>query len=154
MAAGQQLDLDSQRVGAAVDAGSRGAAGRMRRIHRLKTGRLMGAAVALGAACGGMRGRRLHRACAAGEVLGVAFQIADDLLDESATAAQLGKTAGKDRAQGKLAAPAVLGTAGAARAARRGLEKALAELSDVLALRAPHPPRLSGLAWLLVERLR
>jgi farnesyl diphosphate synthase len=154
MAAGQQLDLESEREGAAPGGGGAGAARRMRQIHRLKTGRLMGAAVALGAACGGLSGDRVQRARAAGETLGVAFQIADDLLDESSTAAQLGKTAGKDRAQGKLTAPAVLGSSAAARAARRGLDDALAALGAAVAPRATLPSRLVGLTQLLVERAR
>jgi geranylgeranyl pyrophosphate synthase len=48
-----------------------------------------------------------------GVALGLAFQIVDDLLDEEETSATLGKTAGKDAAQGKLTYPALFGAAAA-----------------------------------------
>ncbi|MGH7619133.1 MAG: polyprenyl synthetase family protein, partial [Gemmatimonadaceae bacterium] len=48
-----------------------------------------------------------------GEAVGLAFQIADDVLDVTSTTAQLGKTAGRDAALGKSTYPALLGIPGA-----------------------------------------
>jgi geranylgeranyl pyrophosphate synthase len=111
MAAGQQWDLEG--VGPTPDRPG------LERIHRLKTGALLGAAVSLGAACAGRRGADLERAEAAGVELGIAFQMVDDVLDETAPAEVLGKSPGKDAVQGKVTATRVFGA-----------EAALAEAED------------------------
>lgn len=78
-------------------------------IHRNKTGRLFTASVLLGGLLGGAGEETLDRLRAYGDSLGLAFQIVDDLLDITESSATLGKTAGKDVAQGKLTFPALLG---------------------------------------------
>jgi geranylgeranyl pyrophosphate synthase len=72
------------------------------RIHRHKTGCLLRASVELGAILAGVDGRRRTHFCDFGEDLGLAFQVADDILDTTADAADLGKSPGKDEAAGKL----------------------------------------------------
>ncbi|NZA28057.1 polyprenyl synthetase family protein [Luteimonas sp. SJ-92] len=94
----------------------------LERLHAMKTGALLRAAVRLGAiAAGADASARMHldRYAAA---LGLGFQIRDDLLDIEGDSATLGKTAGKDAAQAKATFPAVLGV----EASRRRL----AELDD------------------------
>ena len=94
-------------------------------IHENKTGRLLTAAAVLGGILGGASQDQLAALERFGRATGLAFQIVDDLLDVEEDAATLGKTAGKDLAQGKLTYPALIG-AGAARAeARRQLEIAV-----------------------------
>ena len=95
--------------------GSRGRArrSRLRRIHALKTGRLIRLSLELGALHAGADEDRLRAVSRYGDALGLLFQIADDLLDVTQTSETLGKTAGKDSAQEKLTYPAVFGLEGA-----------------------------------------
>jgi geranylgeranyl diphosphate synthase type II len=78
-------------------------------IHRNKTGKLITASVLLGGLLGGGSETQLDALRRYGDALGLAFQIVDDLLDIEESSATLGKTAGKDVAQGKLTFPALLG---------------------------------------------
>ena len=120
-------------------------------MHRMKTGALIRAAVRLGAACGAAaRAPPKRRALDAyADAAGLAFQVVDDVLDVEGSAATLGKTAGKDAAQGKPTFVSLLGLAGgqgtrggAARRGARGARAAsaraarrLAELADWIVLR-------------------
>ena len=141
MAGGQAIDL----------AGGDGVLshGELEAMHRMKTGALIRAAVRLGAQCGapltGTAMAALDRYAAA---TGLAFQIIDDILDVEGTSASLGKTAGKDVAQGKptfvtsLGLPVAKSKAEAlrleARAALAPLgtsARRLAELADWMVLR-------------------
>jgi geranylgeranyl diphosphate synthase, type II len=78
-------------------------------IHRNKTGRLLTASAVLGGLLGGASDEQLEALRRYATALGMAFQIVDDLLDIEESSATLGKTAGKDEAQGKLTWPALLG---------------------------------------------
>jgi len=75
---------------------------RLDRIHRHKTGCLLRASVELGAILAGVDASSRRLFVDFGEDLGLAFQIADDLLDATADAEDLGKSPGKDEAAGKL----------------------------------------------------
>ena len=142
MAGGQQLDL--------VVSHGEGSLDDMLGIHRFKTGALLGASLALGAACAGSEGEALVRLGAAGVALGVAFQIVDDLLDESGEVARIGKSPGKDRAQGKLSATRVLEPAEAWEKAQSLLAGTQHELEQLGLL----TPRLKALTQHLVDRDR
>lgn len=78
-------------------------------IHRGKTGALIRAALHLGALPATDYAAHAATLDELGEQLGIAYQIADDILDATANSATLGKTAGKDAAQGKNTYPALLG---------------------------------------------
>ncbi len=110
MVGGQVEDLEA--TGAAPDGA------RLERIHRAKTGALIAAAVELGALLAGADTASRQAFSRFGQRLGLLFQIADDILDVTGTAASLGKSPGKDAAAGKLTYPAVWGM----EAARRELE--------------------------------
>lgn len=101
-------------------------------IHRNKTGRLITASVILGGLLGGGNEEVIDRLRRYGEALGLAFQIVDDLLDIEESSETLGKTAGKDVAQGKLTWPALLGVEAARAEASRQLEIALKN-ADIIA---------------------
>ncbi len=116
MVGGQVEDLEA--TGAAPDAG------RLERIHGAKTGALIGAAVELGALLAGAAAGRRAPFRAFGRRLGLLFQIADDILDVTGTAASLGKSPGKDATAGKLTYPNLHGLA----AARVHLEELAATL--------------------------
>jgi farnesyl diphosphate synthase len=111
MAGGQSLDLEA--TGVEIPEADRGA--RLRRIHAMKTGRLIRLSLELGALHAGADAGRLGGISRFGDALGLLFQIADDLLDVTQTSETLGKTAGKDSAQEKLTYPSVFGLAGAFR---------------------------------------
>ena len=82
---------------------------KLQRIHRMKTGALITAACRMGAISGRVDDARLQIIDALGRSIGLAFQIVDDLLDVTASEAQLGKRAGKDAQIGKLTYPVLLG---------------------------------------------
>jgi geranylgeranyl diphosphate synthase, type II len=78
-------------------------------IHRSKTGALITAPVVVGGIIAGANKPELDKLRAYGQRIGLAFQIADDILDVTSTSAQLGKTAGKDLAAHKATYPALHG---------------------------------------------
>jgi geranylgeranyl diphosphate synthase, type II len=82
----------------------------VRYIHERKTAALFESACRMGAIAGGAEVRLVHRLGGFGRQLGLAFQIADDLLDRTSTAAVLGKNVGKDADRNKQTYPACVGT--------------------------------------------
>ena len=100
-------------------------------IHRNKTGKLFTASVVLGGLLGGATEEQLDALRRYGDALGLAFQIVDDLLDIEESSATLGKTAGKDIAQGKLTWPALLG-ADSARAEVARLQEVALNSADMI----------------------
>ena len=98
-------------------------------IHTRKTGALIKASVKAGAILGGADGARLDAVTRYGEAIGLAFQIADDILDIEGTTEEIGKDAGSDEARGKATYPAVMGIAEAKRRAAELAEMALDALS-------------------------
>ena len=141
MAGGQAIDLAS--VGATL------AQDELEAMHRMKTGALIRASVRLGAACGrSLAAHEIAALDAYAAAAGLAFQVTDDVLDVEGSAGSLGKTAGKDAAQGKPTFVTCLGMA-AARARAEGLReearaalapfggagRRLAELADWIVLR-------------------
>ena len=112
----------------------------LRLIHRLKTGALLRTSLEIGAVLGGAdpAGRAALRAY--GEAIGLAFQIQDDILDATATEADLGKRAGKDAGRGKITYPSLLGLDGARKALSEATENALCHLATL-------PNRTSLAAW-------
>jgi geranylgeranyl diphosphate synthase type II len=98
-------------------------------IHTHKTGALLKASVKAGALLGGADDAGLAAMTRYGEAVGLAFQIADDILDIEGTTEQLGKDAGSDEARGKATYPAVMGIAEAKRRAGELVGMALDALS-------------------------
>lgn len=78
-------------------------------IHRHKTGALIAAACEIGAILGGGSDAEIQQLHEYGLAVGLAFQIADDILDEVSTRDTMGKTTGADRAKGKLTYPSQFG---------------------------------------------
>ncbi|MCL2030966.1 MAG: polyprenyl synthetase family protein [Oscillospiraceae bacterium] len=95
MAGGQQLDIEGGKPGADPLNEAIG-------VHSLKTGAMMAAAAQAGCILGGATETQCAHAVSFAKALGIAFQIRDDILDVEGDSDELGKTAGKDAAQGKL----------------------------------------------------
>jgi geranylgeranyl pyrophosphate synthase len=116
-------------------------------LMRDKTGALVACAVAGGALCGGADPAEIWPV---GMKLGLAFQIADDLLDLTADTATLGKRTGKDTEAGKSTLPALLGVD----EARRRAQSLLGEVLDALAPLGPPAEALRALARFVLFRGR
>ena len=145
MAGGQALDLMATNAPAAADAPAL-----LRKIHALKTGRLLRVSVELGAVLAGAPAPVLAAAGRYGESLGLLFQIADDILDVTQESSTLGKTAGKDAEQHKLTYPNLFGLDGA----RKELERALAATLDAARGLEGEPGVLAALAEYVARRDR
>ena len=141
MAGGQAIDL--AHVGVALDEPA------LRDMHARKTGALLRASVALGAACG--QPDTVTRAALDrfGDVIGLAFQVVDDILDVTQASDTLGKTAGKDEQQNKPTYVSVLGLQAAQALARQLREEATTALA---AAGLPDTERLQQVADLIISR--
>jgi farnesyl diphosphate synthase len=120
MAGGQMMDLAAD--GAEFDLAA------VTRLQQLKTGALIGCCLEAGAILGRVppEGRRPIRAYA--RDIGLAFQIADDLLDVEGVADVTGKAVGKDAAQGKATFVSLLGPARARQQAEMLVDQAIGHL--------------------------
>jgi geranylgeranyl pyrophosphate synthase len=98
-------------------------------VHRGKTGTPIRAACTLGGLAAGADQLTIDALGGYGEEIGLAFQIADDVLDATGTSTQLGKTAGRDQALSKSTYVRVLGVEGARAEAERLAERAVAHLA-------------------------
>jgi geranylgeranyl diphosphate synthase type II len=97
-------------------------------IHTHKTGALIKASVVAGALLAGAGGQQLAAITRYGEAAGLAFQIADDILDIEGTTEEIGKDAGSDEARGKATYPAVMGIAAAKEEAQAMMDEAMRTL--------------------------
>jgi len=97
-------------------------------MQAMKTGALIRASVRIGAILGGADGRTLSALTAYAEAAGRAFQLADDILDVTASAETMGKATGKDAEAGKQTLVASLGLEGARTALSRTVNEALLAL--------------------------
>ena len=119
-------------------------------IHSHKTGALIRAAVRMGAIAGGAAPETLEALTRYGEAAGLAFQVADDLLNATSTVEQLGKPVGSDAERHKLTYVSVHGLECARRRAR---ELAVEAVLAVKPLGTRAEP-LSALARYAVERVK
>jgi len=110
MVGGQMRDLEAAERGRA-DPGRTPDVEEVRAIHTGKTAALFTASLQLGAIAVDAEPELVAALAGAGERLGLAFQIVDDVLDEAGDASVMGKSTGKDRSQGKATYPAAVGVA-------------------------------------------
>ncbi len=139
MVGGQVLDIAENRP-AELDY--------LTRLHRMKTGALIRAACRMGVLAGGGGAAQLELAHVYGDAVGLAFQIADDVLDVTATAEAMGKPTGADAAAGRFTFPAVVGLERARAMADEHVARAIAAVRDL----EPEPGPLQALARYAVER--
>ena len=117
-------------------------------IHTHKTAALIRASIRSGAILAGASPAELKALGVAGDSLGLAFQIMDDILDITATSEELGKTAGKDQAQQKATYPAVHGI----EASRRRAQTLVADAHAALAPFGDRALPLHALGTFIIER--
>jgi geranylgeranyl diphosphate synthase type II len=117
-------------------------------IHINKTAKMFRCAAAMGAICGGASQKQFECLCEYGLQIGLAFQIADDILDETASSEQLGKTAGKDLKAAKCTYPSIVGL----EKARELQEKLTSEAVEMLKPFGLKADTLRQFAGVLLER--
>jgi geranylgeranyl pyrophosphate synthase len=141
MVGGQVLDMAGENRSLGLE--------ELRKIHRAKTGALITASVVLGA-LGSPRADDPTLAAFErfGREIGTAFQIVDDVLDETGDTITLGKRAGADRQAGKSTYPAAIGLEDSRRLAREHYQSALEALEGVTG----DTGMLRDIALLIVDR--
>jgi geranylgeranyl pyrophosphate synthase len=120
MVGGQWLDLEAERRWLPLDD--------LMAVHRGKTGALIRAACALGGIAAEGAPAQVAALTAYGEDVGLAFQVADDVLDATGTSEELGKTAGRDAELAKSTYVSLLGVAAARAEAERLAHRAVEHL--------------------------
>jgi geranylgeranyl diphosphate synthase, type II len=144
MIGGQVVDIESEGVTPTAEL--------VETIHRAKTGALITTSIVSGAIYGSsghaMPEGSLSRIREFGEKAGLAFQIVDDILDMTQSSAELGKTAGKDRASVKATWPAVFGI----EQSRRDADQLIADGFAALEPFGPAGNALKTLAGYLAAR--
>jgi geranylgeranyl pyrophosphate synthase len=142
MVGGQVLDIEAEGKEITLD--------ELERIHRAKTGALITASAVMGAIAAQAEDGTVEGIRAYGEHIGLAFQIVDDVLDQTGTSDELGKTAGKDALRLKPTFATLLGTDAANEEARQHASRAV----DLLRAHGLDCSILEGLATFIVERKR
>jgi geranylgeranyl diphosphate synthase type II len=140
MVGGQVVDIESE--------GKTITAEELEYIHVHKTAALLRVSLSVGARLGGADAAALAAVADAGQSLGLAFQIVDDILDVEGNLETLGKTAGSDERKQKVTYPALHGVEASRREARRLIERTKSRLGVFGARSAP----LCALADFVVER--
>jgi geranylgeranyl diphosphate synthase type II len=131
MVGGQYLDV------AGIGRDDHDGAGSLRRVHELKTGRLIGASVECVLLIAGMSRSDSTHYCDFAAELGVLFQIVDDILDVTGTDADLGKPQGSDERHGKHTYVTEFGLQGARELAASSHRHARASLAAAAPVGAP-----------------
>ncbi|HSG69316.1 MAG TPA: farnesyl diphosphate synthase [Planctomycetaceae bacterium] len=141
MVGGQVADLEAEHAGIEnLD--------HLESIHRRKTGRLLCSALSLGARVAGASWESRNHLNEFGKRVGLAFQIADDLLDVSGNVKKTGKQIHKDADRGKLTYPSLLGI----EESRQRAEQLIAEARQHLEAFGDNGQRLDALASFIIER--
>lgn len=117
-------------------------------LHRHKTGALLRASVRIGGILAGASAERIEALTKYGESIGIAFQIADDLLDVLGTAEELGKAAQKDAGKSKNTYPGLVGV----NRARVLAEEKCKEAHEAVAIFGAKGEPLAHIASYIIER--
>jgi geranylgeranyl diphosphate synthase type II len=121
---------------------------RLQNIHKHKTGMLIRAAVRMGAIAAGATDRRLDDVTGYAEDIGLAFQIADDVLNVTGTREELGKNPNTDAERGKKTYPTFYGVEGAKQLAEECVTRAIDRVSSF----GPAADALRGIAGYITSR--
>jgi len=141
MVGGQQADLEAE-------TSEKLTLEQLEAIHRRKTGRLLTAALLMGGRVAQTDVETLNQLKIYGESVGLAFQIADDLLDVTGNVEKMGKGVGKDQDHGKATYPGILGIEESQKRATQLIEQAC----DAVGCLAPKNQHLIQLARYIIDR--
>ena len=122
MVGGQVMDIQAENKDISLS--------HLQQIHAYKTGRLIRAAVRIGGIIGGATPSQLDALTGYAEDIGLAFQIADDVLNMVGTREELGKDAGTDEKRGKKTYPSFFGVDGARHLGEQCVEQATKRLDS------------------------
>lgn len=122
--AGQVIDIESERATSKISDPEK----TLEYIHTHKTADLFKLALRSGAIIADATEKELEEITEFGQCMGVAFQIADDILDETSTFEEMGKTMGKDKDAGKLTYTSLYGL----EKSKKDLNKKLDKCLDIL----------------------
>jgi len=117
-------------------------------IHRSKTGAMIRSSVTIGGIIAGGDHNQIETLRHYGEKIGLAFQVADDILDVTSTSEQLGKTPGKDMAARKATYPALHGIAQSENRARQLVDEAI----EIISALGPSAHKLKEMASFIIAR--
>ena len=144
MVLGQHLDIESEKSKENIDIKS------MKKIHTLKTGKLIKAAVEMGQIESSLNKAEINMLLEFGSKIGLAFQIFDDILDETGETSELGKRAKSDQKNNKQTYVKIVGIDESAKIANKLLDESI-NLIDKLRVRDKIEP-LKSLAKFMVNR--
>jgi len=122
MVGGQVVDIESEGKEVAFPV--------LEYIHIHKTGELILASVRAGAILAGAENKELETITRYGEAIGLAFQIADDIIDVEGNKEDVGKNIGGDAKKGKVTYPSILGVDESRKRARELVDMAITALKD------------------------
>ncbi len=140
MVGGQVMDILAENQEVSLD--------HLQQIHMCKTGRLIRAAVRIGGIIAGGSSQQLQSLTSYSEDIGLAFQIADDVLNKVGTREELGKDAGTDEKRGKQTYPSFYGVDGARQLAEECVRRAIAQLQTL----GPEADPLRHIASYIIDR--
>lgn len=140
MTGGQQIDMAST--------GKRLSEGELKHLHNLKTGRLITVSVTSGAKYCGASREKIEALEKYGKLIGLAFQIADDILDIEGSEEEMGKDLKSDLKKGKATFPSIVGLIRSKMMEKSLIEDAINVLSDFGKSADP----LRGIARYVIER--
>lgn len=140
MVGGQLLDLEGEGRSLSLD--------ELETVHRAKTGALIAASFTLGGLAARADAKTTNALTSAGAALGLSFQIADDVLDATASSEDLGKTAGSDAAMAKSTYASMLGVDDA----RQKSDALVSDAMTLLDRAGVHTPILRRLAHFVSAR--
>ena len=144
MVLGQHLDIESEKSKENIDIKS------MKKIHTLKTGKLIKAAVEMGQIESSLNKAEINMLLEFGSKIGLAFQIFDDILDETGETSELGKRAKSDQKNNKQTYVKIVGIDESAKIANKLLDESI-NLIDELRVR-DKIEHLKSLAKFMVNR--
>ena len=140
MIGGQVLDMEGESNRLSLE--------ELKQLHRMKTGTLLTCSCRMGALCAHADAATVECLTNFGAHLGLAFQIVDDLLDETSTPEQMGKATGKDAAKGKNTYPVLMGLEASKVEAAKALDAALEAIKPL----GDQSQSLRSIARFVVER--
>lgn len=144
MVQGQMMDMQS------LDVAKENALSYLERMHALKTGKMITLSVEAGALSVGAKTHMIHQLMIYADKIGLAFQVADDILNIEGNPEKMGKAAGSDMLNDKMTFPSLMGLEASKTYAKNLVKEALEAIDEYDQTAAP----LRAIAQYIIERDR